>query len=168
MPINGYNPTLNNLLALAAMKAKGIDATTENEKPETRPAEEEANTQNAQATKPAPQKAPATTADIIGRAIERTIEAGSKAGVIFTEELLEQGQEAAQKEEANLTPNQRQNVSLATTASTQAVRQGLSLATATAVAKIIVDEYRDNKNFDNDAVEIAADIVHNFMGGMQA
>ena len=168
MPINGYNPTLNNLLALAAMKAKAIDATPENEKTENSPAEKTTTAKDTQTTKPAaPQKAPATTADIISNAILRTADAGGRAGTIFTEELFTQGKEAAQKEEANLTPNQTQLVNLATSATTQAVRQGISIATATAVAKIIVDDYKNNKNFDGDAVEVAALVVQDFMGSMQ-
>ncbi|GEM_PF-6813866 len=167
MPINGYNPTLNNLLALAAMKAKAIDATPENEKTENRPAEETTTAKDTQATKPAPQKAPATTADIILNAIFRTADAGGRAGTIFTEELFTQGKEAAQKEEANLTPSQTQLVNLATSATTQAVRQGISIATATAVAKIIEDLYKNNPNFDGDAVEVAALVVQDFMGSMQ-
>ncbi len=97
-------------------------------------------------------------------AIVKTMALGIKAAATFTDLLYKEGQEASNKETANLTPKQKQAYEVAKNASPQAVRKGLDTAAANQIAKKVFDKFKDNENLDKDAIEVAALLIEDSMG----
>jgi len=135
-----------------------VEANKKTEGGTTKAKDEAANTQ----TTAPPQPKVLSEAERYHGAITKTAEAAKKVTSDVAELQFKDSQQAARQVQDNKI---RQTYELADNSSTQARRIGISSGAAENVATRTRSKYSENQNFDQDAVEVAALIIEDFMGG---
>ena len=119
------------------------------------------------AAKPAPpaRSTALTQAEIYSNAIIKTVGAARNVAGDTANLLFREGAEAARNAQVNLSPGQKQVYAHASTSSTRAIREGSAAGAAAQIATTIKNKYTGNPNFDQDTVDIAAEIIETFLEG---
>lgn len=170
MPI-GWNPLANQAAQYAAnITRKNGGAVEEGKEAEetkgNTPTVREAASEEAKKTLKQPPQKDTSIIETYAKAITRTADAAIKVAGDLLQLELREGLEASRKEEANLTPKQKQVFETAATSTPSAVNQGIRVAAAAELSGKIKTKYSQNEHFDDDAISVAARVMEAFMGGM--